>query len=50
MKADRVVIDTHVLISAALVSASPPARSVRHVLLHGRLLFSDATFAELHAR
>lgn len=50
MRADRVVIDTNVLISAALVSASAPARWVRHVLLHGRLLFSDATFAELHTR
>ena len=48
MRADRAVIDTNVLISAAMSSASPPARCVRHVLLHGRLLFSDATFAELH--
>lgn len=50
MKADRVVVDTNVLISAALSSGSPPARWVRHVLLQGHLLFSDATFAELHTR
>ena len=50
MRADRVVIDTNVLVSAALSSASPPARCVRHVLLNGRLLFSDATFAELQTR
>lgn len=50
MKAERVVIDTNVLISAALAAGSPPARWVRHVLLHGRLLFSDATFTELHTR
>lgn len=50
MKAERVVADTNVLISAALSAGGPPARLVRHVLLHGRLLFSDATFAELHTR
>ncbi len=50
MKAERVVVDTNVLISAALSAATPPARLVRHVLLHGRLLFCDATFAELHTR
>ncbi len=44
------VIDTNVLISAALSLHSPPARVVRHVLAHGRLLFSDATFAELQTR
>lgn len=50
MKADRLVIDTDVLISAALAAGSPPARLVRHVLAHGRLLFSDVTFAELESR
>jgi uncharacterized protein len=50
MKADRVVADTTVLISAALSAGGPPARLVKHVLLHGRLLFSDVTFAELHTR
>lgn len=50
MKAERVVVDTNVLISAALSAGGPPARLVRHVLLHGRMLFSDASFAELHTR
>ena len=50
MKAERIVIDTNVLISAALSTGTPPARLVRHVLAHGRLLFSDATFTELHTR
>ncbi len=44
------VIDSNVLISAALSATSPPARIVRHALAHGRLLFSDATFAELQSR
>lgn len=50
MKAERVVVDTNVLISAALSAGGPPSRLVRHVLQHGRLLFSDASFAELHTR
>jgi len=51
MKADaRAVVDTNVLISAALLAASVPARLVRHLLLHGRVLFSEDTFAELEQR
>lgn len=51
MRADAaLVIDTHVLISAALSTTSPPARLVRHTLAQGRLLFSDATFAEMQSR
>ena len=46
----RAVIDTNVLISAALSSSTPPALVVRHVLRHGLLLFSDTTFAELQTR
>ena len=46
----RVVIDTIVLISAELSSRTPPAWVVRHVLAHGRLLFSKATFDELQTR
>ena len=46
----RAVIDTNVLISAALFSRTPPALVLRHVLARGRLLFSDATFAELQTR
>ncbi|MDP3086315.1 MAG: putative toxin-antitoxin system toxin component, PIN family [Rubrivivax sp.] len=46
----RAVIDTNVLISAALLEASVPARVVRHLLRHGRMLVSEATFAELEQR
>ncbi len=45
-----VVIDTNVWISAALSQQGAPARLVRHVLEHGRPVFSSATFAELEAR
>ena len=51
MRADaRAVVDTNVLISAALLAGSVPARLVRHLLQHGRVLFSDATFTELEQR
>ena len=44
------VIDTNVLISAALVKHSVPAAATRLVLQHGRIVFSAATFAELETR
>lgn len=44
------VIDTNVWISAALSPASAPAQLLRVVLLHGAVVFSDATFAELESR
>jgi putative PIN family toxin of toxin-antitoxin system len=50
MKVERFVIDTNVLISAALLGGSVPAQWLNHVLRHGRLVFSDATFAELETR
>lgn len=50
MKAKRVVLDTNVLISAALSARSTPARITFWVLEHGRLLFSPETFAELETR
>lgn len=50
MKAKRVVIDTNVLISAALHARTPPALITHWVLEHGRLLFSQETFAELETR
>jgi putative PIN family toxin of toxin-antitoxin system len=52
MRADplRAVVDTNVLISAALSATSPPARVVRHLLGHGRLVFCDETFSELETR
>jgi uncharacterized protein len=49
-KVRRVVIDTNVLISAALLSRSPPALAVHLVLRCGRVVFSEATFAELESR
>jgi len=50
MRVERFVIDTNVLISAALLGGSVPAQVLSHVLRHGRLVFSDATFAELETR
>ena len=51
MKADRVVLDTNVLISAALTRTGPPRRVVDLVRAdNGVLLFSDETFAELRHR
>lgn len=46
----RVVLDTNVLISAALLPVSVPARVLHQVLARSRLVFSDATFAELETR
>lgn len=50
MKVDRVVIDTNVLISAALAPSSAPARFVDWALANAVLLFSTSTFEELHTR
>jgi putative PIN family toxin of toxin-antitoxin system len=50
MKVERFVIDTNVLISAALLGGSVPAQWLSHVLQHGRLVFSDTTYAELETR
>jgi len=50
MKAERYVIDTNVLISATFSRLTPPGLVVRHVLAHGHMLFSEATFAELETR
>ncbi len=46
----RVVIDTNIWISAALVRDGTPARLVRHVLEHGLPVFSTSTFTELETR
>ena len=46
----RVVLDTNVLISAALLPRSVPVRLLQHVLVQSRLVFSQATFAELETR
>ena len=49
MTADRVVLDTNVLISAALQPAGPSSRAVVDAIraAEGGLLFSDETFDEL---
>lgn len=47
---ERVVIDTNVLLSAALSPDSIPATLVDVVLQIGKLVFSKTTFAELDAR
>lgn len=46
----RVVVDTNVLISAALVAGGTPARLVQRVLERGMLVFSPATLAEFRTR
>ena len=50
MTAKRAVIDTNVLISAALRTGTPPSLVTHFMLEHGRLLFSRETFAELETR
>jgi len=45
-----VVVDTNVLLSAALSSGGVPAVLVDRLLEIGKLVFSPATFAELEAR
>ena len=44
------VLDTNVLISAALSSKGAPHALVQHILTHGCLVFSSATFEELRSR
>lgn len=46
----RVIVDSNVLISAALVPASVPARLVDLLLKHSRLLFTAHAFDELASR
>jgi len=50
MKVKFAVVDTNVLINAALSSQSVPAQRVNSVLEHASLLFSRATFEELETR
>jgi len=53
MKAEphlRVVIDTNVWISAALVPTGTPAGLVQHVLAHGVPVLTRQTFEELRTR
>ena len=44
------VLDTNVLISAALFSKGAPHTLVQHILSNGCLVFSNATFEELRSR
>lgn len=46
----QVVVDTNVLLSAALSPSGAPAQLLDRLLVEGRLLFSDVTFAELESR
>lgn len=50
MKVERVVVDTNVLISAALSPHSSPAKVVSKVLDCYRLVFSEETFAAFESR
>ena len=45
-----VVVDTNVLLSAALCPEGVPARLVARLLVESRLVFSEATYAELERR
>jgi putative PIN family toxin of toxin-antitoxin system len=49
MAAERVVLDTNILISAALLPGKP-YEVLRQVLDHERLIFSDESFEELASR
>lgn len=50
-RADRLVVDTNVLISAALQDGTPPRQVLDRVQAAGGvLLFSDETFTEVHSR
>lgn len=50
MKIERVVIDTNVLISAAILEDSIPARARNHALRHGRLVATEETLQEFVVR
>lgn len=47
MRLERAVLDTNVLISGLLIPTSVPGEAVRHALMHGLLLSSDATLTDL---
>ena len=46
----RVVVDTNVLLSAALSPNDPPAQLVDRLLADAQIVFSEQTFAELRSR
>ncbi|TXG94919.1 MAG: putative toxin-antitoxin system toxin component, PIN family [Rhodocyclaceae bacterium] len=45
-----VVVDTNVLLSAALVRSGTAALLVDRLLAHGKLVFTEVTFAEMESR
>ena len=47
MKAERLVLDTNVFVSALLFVSSTPARVLDHAFDHSRLIFTDTTQREL---
>ncbi len=49
MKAERLVLDTNVFVSASLFASSIPARVLEHAFDHSRLIFTDHTQRELIA-
>jgi uncharacterized protein len=46
----RVIVDTNVILSAALTPKSVPAEFLDRALAFGQLAFSEATFSELETR
>src|SRR3546814_20357207 len=50
MKCDAFVLDTNVLISAALSAESAPAKVTLWVIAHARLIFAEPTFDEFRTR
>ncbi len=50
MKVKSAVIDTNVLISAALSPNGTPAKVVKHFVANGRIVFSEETYEELSTR
>jgi putative PIN family toxin of toxin-antitoxin system len=50
MNAERSVVDTIVLIRAALLNSSEPAALLRRVLVQAQLVFSPVTIQELETR
>ncbi len=50
MKVKSAVIDTNVLISAALSPNGTPAKVVKHFITNGRIIFSDETYEEFSTR
>ena len=50
MKAKSAVINTNVLISAALSPNGTPAKVVKHFIRNGRIIFSTETYEEFNTR